>query len=91
MQSALGIIYAYRKLPQKALPRIQAALALGPEDPEILSNIAEAYGYLGDRRQCVHFYQRAMQKGYSLAKLRGNPNLQSLVSDPSFTAEVTHR
>jgi serine/threonine-protein kinase len=90
VQSALGIIYAYRKLPQKALPRIQAALALAPDDPEILSNIGEAYEYLGDRRQCIHFYQRALQKGYSLAKLRLNPNLQALVSDPTFVAQVTH-
>ena len=89
VQSALGIIYAYRKLPQKAVPRIQAALALAPDDPEVLSNIAEAYEYLGDRRECIRFYQRAMQKGYSLAKLRLNPNLQALVSDPSFTAQLT--
>jgi eukaryotic-like serine/threonine-protein kinase len=91
VQSVLGILYASKKLPEKAVPRLQAALALEPDNPEILSNVGEAYEYLGDRRQCIHYYQRAVQKGYSVEKMRGHPNLQSLLSDPSFLRQVARQ
>ena len=90
VQSVLGILYASKKLPEKAVPRLQAALALEPDNPEILSNVGEAYDYLGDRKQSIHYYQKAVQKGYSIEKMRGHPNLQSLLSDPDFLRQITH-
>ena len=84
MQSVLGILYAQKKMRDKALARVQAALALSPEDPGILANVGEAYEDLGERREAIKFIQRSMEKGTALEDLRANHALQDLLSDTNF-------
>jgi serine/threonine-protein kinase len=84
VQSVLGVLYAQKKLRDKALPRVQAALALSPDDPGILANIGEAYEDLGERREAVKFIERSMEKGTALEDLRANHALQDLLSDTNF-------
>jgi serine/threonine protein kinase/tetratricopeptide (TPR) repeat protein len=84
IQSVLGVLYAQKKLRDKALPRVQAALALSPDDPGILANIGEAYEDLGERREAIKFLERSMAKGTALEDLRANAALQDLLSDPNF-------
>ncbi len=84
VQSLLGVLYAQKKLRDKALPRVQAALALSPDDPGILANIGEAYEDLGERQEAIKFLQRSMQKGTVIEDLRANPALQDLLSDTNF-------
>jgi eukaryotic-like serine/threonine-protein kinase len=84
MQSLLGILYAQKKMRDKALARVQAALALSPEDPGILANVGEAYEDLGERREAIKFFQRSMEKGTALEDLRANHALQDLLSDTNF-------
>ncbi len=84
VQSVLGVLYAQKKMRDKALPRVQAALALSPEDPGILANIGEAYEDLGERREAIKFLQRSMEKGTAIEDLRANHALQDLLSDTNF-------
>ena len=82
--SILGLLYAKKKLREKAIPRIQSALALSPDDPNVLENVGEAYEDLGDRAQALEYVEKSLQKGYALAALKNIPELQGLLSDPRF-------
>ncbi|MFZ0880722.1 MAG: hypothetical protein WA002_14585, partial [Candidatus Acidiferrales bacterium] len=84
IQSELGVLYAKLKQREKAVTRIQAALALSPNDPDVLENVGEAYEVLGDRRQALHYVELSLQKGYALDDLRNDPQLQNLLADPNF-------
>ena len=84
VQSVLGVLYAQKKMRDKALSRVQAAFALAPDDPGVLANIGEAYEDLGERREAIEFLQKSMQKGTALEDLRANPALQDLLSDANF-------
>jgi len=84
VQSTLGMLYAKKKLREKAISRIQSALALSPDDPNVLATIGVAYEDLGDRVQALQYIEKSLQKGYDLADLKNTPDLQGLLSDPSF-------
>jgi len=83
-QSNLGLLYAQKKLREKAIPRIQSSLVLSPDDPNILEIAGTAYEDLGDRAQALRYIEKSLQKGYTLANMKSNPELQGLLSDPSF-------
>lgn len=86
LQSQLGLLCAKKKLREEAISRIQSALVLSPDDPNVLANVGEAYEDLGDRVQALKYVEKSLQKGYALASLKTNPDLQGLMSDPSFRA-----
>jgi len=84
IHAQLGFVYARKKLRDQALVQIQAALALAPEDPTVLWNAGDAYEIVGDRRQALQCIQESLKKGYTLQDLKDDPDLQALLSDPSF-------
>ncbi len=84
VQSSLGLLYAKKKLREKAISRIQSSLALSPDDPNVLATVGEAYENLGDRAQALQYIEKSLQKGYDLADLKSTPDLQGLLSDPGF-------
>jgi serine/threonine-protein kinase len=84
VQSKLGLLYAKKKLREKAISRIQSALALSPDDLNVLANVGVAYEDLGDRAQALQCIEKSLQKGYDLADLKNNRDLQGLLSDPNF-------
>jgi eukaryotic-like serine/threonine-protein kinase len=84
VQSFLGLLYAKKKLREQAIPRIQSALALSPNDATVLEAVGEAYEDLGDRAQALQYIERSMQAGNTLPALKNVPALQGLLSDPSF-------
>jgi Flp pilus assembly protein TadD len=67
---------------------MQAALALGPDDPQVLADLAQAYEQLGDRRQALQYLKKSLDKGMPLDTLRANSDMQELLSDPSFRPSV---
>ncbi len=83
-QSALGLLYAKKKLREKAISRIQSALALSPDDPNVLEVVGETYETLGDRAQALLYVEKGLQKGYDLNDLKTTPDLQGLLADPNF-------
>jgi serine/threonine-protein kinase len=84
LQSVLSFLYAKKKMREKAVSHIQSALALAPEDANVLDNVGEAYEELGDRKQALQYIEKSIQKGYSLEALKNTPNLKNLLSDPNF-------
>jgi serine/threonine-protein kinase len=84
LQVNLGLLYARNHQAELAVPRLQAALVLAPDDPMVLVGAGEAYDILGDRRQAIEFVAKAMQKGYPLDDLQHDPDAQAILSDPKF-------
>jgi serine/threonine protein kinase/tetratricopeptide (TPR) repeat protein len=87
-QSLLAMVYAEQKRREASLIRIQSALALAPDDPEILENVAIAYEKLGERAQSVIYAGDAIKKGLSFDEVKNEPRLQSLINDPEFQRQV---
>ncbi len=83
-QSELAGLYAKQKMREKALVRIQTALALSPDDPRVLVNVSDAYEKLGDRVNALRSVEKALQKGYPLEDLKSDPDQQALLQDPKF-------
>jgi len=84
VQAVLASLYSRGNLREKAISRVQTALALSPDDPGILDYVATAYERLGDRRRALDYIERALEKGYPLAQVTNDPDMQSLIKDPNF-------
>ena len=76
---------------EQAMTRIQAALALAPTDAEVLANVSDAYATLGDHKQAIKYAQLSLQNGYTLADLRRDPDMKSVLADPEFQAPTPGR
>ena len=90
VQSMLSMLYAEDKLREKALAHARAALKLAPNDPWVLSDIAETYDDLGDRKRAIEFAQNSLKNGYTLTDLQQQPALEGLLADPSFQPRGKH-
>jgi tetratricopeptide (TPR) repeat protein len=88
LQANLGVLYAKKNLPDQAIPRLQSALAIAPDDPGILINVGDGYEALGQRKQAIEFMEKGVQKGFALADLQHDPDVQPLLSDPNFRPQV---
>jgi serine/threonine-protein kinase len=86
IQSALGMLYAAQKQPDKAVPHIEAALALGAKDNRVLGDAGEAYESMGNRTLALRYLQESLKAGETLEGLRSRPGLQNVLNDPSFRA-----
>jgi eukaryotic-like serine/threonine-protein kinase len=87
-QASLALFYAQKGLKEKALTRMQAALARAPENPNVLELAGESYENLGDRPHALEYIEKALQKGYSLDDLKSSPDLQGILSDPNFRSNA---
>jgi eukaryotic-like serine/threonine-protein kinase len=83
-QASLAELYAHKGEREKAMARIHTALAGAPDDPNVLELTGETYENLGDRHQAISYVQKALKKGYPLDQLKDDPDLENLLSDPSF-------
>ncbi len=83
-QARLALLYAQKKLRDKALARVQSALALAPDDADVLENIGETYEMLGDRVHALQYIELSLKKGFSLDTIKSNAALRDLLSDPRF-------
>jgi tetratricopeptide (TPR) repeat protein len=83
-QVSLAEIYAQMGLREKALTRVQAALAGSSDDPNVLELAGETYEILGDRLHALENIEKALQKGYPADDLKDSPELKNLLSDPNF-------
>ena len=88
IQASLGISYAEQKLKEKAVPHIEAAIALAPTNPQVLLNAAEAYEDLGDRRHALEYVQKSLKNGYTVDRVKNNPAFNNLVQDPGFKVQA---
>jgi tetratricopeptide (TPR) repeat protein len=84
VQSELGLLYSQLRLRDKAVPHLEAALALSPNTGRILADVGEAYENLGERRKALRYIGQALQNGWTLDDLQRNPDLRSLLLDNRF-------
>jgi eukaryotic-like serine/threonine-protein kinase len=84
VQGKLAYLYARQNSRVNSLARIQTALALSPDDPAVLDDVGITYEVLGERQLALKYVQRAIEKGYPLQQVISNPDMQSLILDPSF-------
>ncbi len=84
VQYRLGLAYAVKKQSAKAVAHAQSALALMPDDPDVLVNVGEIYERIGDRKHAIEYVEKSLQKGYTLQSLKSDVVFQSLLSDPNF-------
>jgi serine/threonine-protein kinase len=87
-QVSLAAFYAQKGLREKAIPRVQAALARSPDDPNVLELAGETYENLGDRRHALEYIEKALKNGYPFETLKDSPDMQNLLSDPNFRPNV---
>ena len=72
----------------KALDAIQISLALSPNDGYVLSQVADAFELLGDRRKAVNYLSQAITHGFTKAQLSGDPYIQAVLTSPEFRVQV---
>jgi serine/threonine protein kinase/tetratricopeptide (TPR) repeat protein len=83
-QASLASLYSKKGDREKASIRLQAALAMAPENPGVLENAAVVYEMLGDHAKAVQYVEKCLQKGTALADLQNDPDLQKSLNDPKF-------
>jgi eukaryotic-like serine/threonine-protein kinase len=80
----LSSLAAKKKLTDMALVNLQTALILAPDDSDILENGAATYELLGDRKHAIELAEKAVQKGYTLDRMRSDADMQGILNDPNF-------
>jgi serine/threonine-protein kinase len=65
----------------QAEPHIQTALALAPDDPNILEAVATVYENLGNRKLALKYMNKAFAKGFTWQEALNDPEAQPLLKD----------
>ncbi len=84
MQVHLGLLHSRWKRSEKAIPLLESALARAPEDGSVLATAGEAYENLGDRPRALELLKRALDHGWTLARLADDPGKQKFLQDSRF-------
>jgi len=84
LQAHLALQYSLKGMRDKASTRVATALALAPDDPDVLANVSDTYEELGDHFQALRYAQLSLDKGFTLDDLRRDPDMRNVLADPSF-------
>jgi serine/threonine protein kinase len=82
----LGSFYATLGMADKSLPLVRQAVALDPDESEVLFRAGESYELLHRREDALLWIGKALEHNYSLDSLKQNPEMATLISDPRFVA-----
>jgi tetratricopeptide (TPR) repeat protein len=80
----LASFYADDHLRDKALTEITGALALAPEDSDVLAYAADVYEHSGDRKRALEYVQQSLKNGATVAALQNRYGLREVFSDATF-------
>jgi tetratricopeptide (TPR) repeat protein len=80
----LGGYYAEVGEPDRALSLLRQAVALAPEDPNVLFLAGDGYELLKRRGDAIRLISRSIALGYHANQLQGTPELAALRADPKF-------
>jgi eukaryotic-like serine/threonine-protein kinase len=83
-QATLAALYAKNGLRDQAIAGIHISLALSPKNQYALAQVADAYELLGDRQSATRYLEAALANGFNKVLLRGDPEIQGVVSDSRF-------
>jgi Tfp pilus assembly protein PilF len=82
----LADLYATSKDREKAVRELATALALQPNDPRVLSDAAQAYEALGERKRAIEYTVKSLQNGNTLDFFKTLPDMQGVLADANFHA-----
>jgi tetratricopeptide (TPR) repeat protein len=82
--AALAALSAKAGLREKADENIQTSLALSPNNPYVLCDVADAYQLLGDRKRAISYLRQALHDGFPAEQLNANPDFSGILADPAF-------
>ncbi len=80
----MAYYHAMRNNKADAQSCARQALAVAPNDPELLFNLALTYHQLGDLDQALGWLGKALAAGFSRATVRDTPLLDSVHTNPGF-------
>ncbi len=80
-QALMANLYARQGKPEKAESRIQAALSLAPDNPQVLAELADACANLHDPACARSYIQKALKNGADLESIKTDVELKSLNLD----------
>jgi serine/threonine-protein kinase len=89
-EANLAALYAKQGERDKSLDCIRSSLALAPTKPSehiessVLSDLADAYELLGQRKEAIRYLQEALANGLGSIKAAADPEIQGVLSDPNF-------
>ncbi len=83
-QATLAAMLAKNGLREQSLEHISISLALSPANQYVLSQVADAYELLGDRRNAIKYLSQALANGMTREQLSGDPEIQGILSDRGF-------
>jgi len=86
--AVLAYLSAKKELTGKARSHLQTSLILAPDDSDILEDAACTYELMLDRPRAIEYAEKALQKGYALERMKNDPVLQGVVSDPQFRSKI---
>ena len=69
---------------ENAIPHVERAIELAPDDPNILIHAAETYMTLQRPDQAFRLTLRGLQGGYSVEAIKRSPTLQALFEHPNY-------
>ncbi len=82
--AVLGGYYAAVGDGDHALPLLRQAVALAPDNPDVLFRAGEGYEILHQREPAIRFIAESIALGYHETELQRSPELAALRADPSF-------
>jgi tetratricopeptide (TPR) repeat protein len=88
-RAMLANLYAREGQVDKARARIQSALSLAPNDPQVLLEVADASANLGDRAAAIEYIREAIKKGADVEAIKTDVELERLNID--FAKEFRER
>ncbi len=77
-QALMANLYARQGKTEKAEAHMQAALSLGPKNPEVLMELADASANLHDPIRARGYVQKAIDNGADIATLKTDVELRSM-------------
>ena len=83
--SFLGYYYSEIGTENKSLPLLRQALALAPDDPQVMYRVAQGYEVLHHRAEALQWIENAFARGLPVETVRQNSELAPLVADPRFS------
>jgi eukaryotic-like serine/threonine-protein kinase len=82
--AVLGGYYAAVGDADHSLPLLRQAVALAPNNPDVLFRAGEGYEILGQRGPAIRFIAQSIALGYHETELERSPELAALRGDPRF-------
>ncbi len=82
--SVLGGYYAAVVDADHSVPLLRQAVALAPDNPDVLFRVGEGYEILHQREPAMRFIAQSIALGYHESELKRSPELAALREDPRF-------